>query len=340
MESRLYREIAEQPEALRHVLVESERPVRDLVAAARRRDVRYIVLAARGTSDNAAAYAKYLLELKCGLPVALAAPSIHTLYDGQLDYRSALVIGVSQSGAGEDITEVVAAARRAGALTVAITNTAGSPLARAAERVLLCHAGIEESVAATKTYTTTLAIFARIAAAWAEDTEFEDHLSRIPEAAARALTGEAAVAELARTLWHAERLLTIARGPHLSTALEAALKIAETTYTPTQAFSAADLLHGPIAAVSSGTPCLLFLPRGRTAAGSAELQEKLAARGARILRGSPDTDAALPLVDPGDEWLSPLVDILPAQLLAYHLCCARGLDPDRPRGLTKVTITR
>jgi glucosamine--fructose-6-phosphate aminotransferase (isomerizing) len=150
------------------------------------------------------------------------------------------------------------------------------------------------------------------------------------------------VSQLAQTLLHAERVLTVARGLHLATAVEASLKIAETTYTTTQAFSSADLLHGPIASVAVQTPCLLFLPKGKTVPMMGEVAEKLAARGARVVRftsGDGDPDA-VPLTDTGTEFLAPLVDIIPAQLLAYHLTVARGLDPDNPRGLSKVTITR
>ena len=335
-------EIREQPAALARALTEGQSAVGDLAAAARARDVRYLVLAARGTSDNAATYAKYLFEIACGIPVALAAPSVQTLYDADVNYQGALVIGVSQSGAGEDICEVITRARRGGALTAALTNTADSRLAQSAEHTLLCHAGPESAVAATKTYTTTLAVFALLAAAWTESPVLRDGLARIVAAAAEALTGEQAIAELARTLIHAERMLTVARGLHFATALEAALKVAETSSVTTQAFSSADLLHGPIASVAPHTPCLLFTPRGRTAAAVHEVAERLAAKGARVLlfAGDDTPNAALRLPDPGTELLAPLVDIIPAQLLAYHLTLARGMDPDQPQGLTKITSTR
>ncbi len=334
----LHDEIFEQPEAFGRALAAGRAAAAALVAEARRRDVRYLVLAARGTSDNAATFAKYLLQITCGLPVALAAPSVHTLYEANVHYINALVIGVSQSGAGEDICQVVSDARAGGALTAAITNTADSRLAGEAEHVLLCHAGTEKSVAATKTYTTTLAAFAQLAALWSGNREIEAGLARIGETAARALANENAVEDLARTLVHAERILTVARGLNLCTAIEAALKIAETASVAAQPFSSADLLHGPIASVPPLTPCLLFAPRGRTAAGMNDLAAKLGEKHARVLLLGEGGD--LPLADPGTELLSPLVDILPAQLLAYHLTRFRGMDPDNPRGLTKVTITR
>lgn len=345
MSSVLHDEIFEQPAAIRRALTAGVDPVRALVAAIRRSDIRYIVLAARGTSDNAATYAKYLLQVVCGVPVALAAPSVHTLYDADVDYRGALVIGVSQSGAGEDINEVISRARKRGALTAAITNTGDSPLAGIAEHVLLCNAGVEKAVAATKTYTTTLALFALLVAEWSGNATLASGLTGIDDAAHQTLQNvEEPVRNLAQTLIHAERILTVARGLHLPTAIESALKIAETTYTTTQAFSSADLLHGPIASVAVRTPCLVYVPAGKTASMMGEVAEKLKNREARVLPFASETVAGqepvVRLTDTGTEMLAPLVDILPAQLLAYHLTVARGLDPDNPRGLTKVTITR
>lgn len=338
----LHDEIFEQPAAMRRALIGGREAATALVAEVKRRNIRYVVLAARGTSDNAATYAKYLLEITCGIPVALAAPSVHTLYEAEIDYTGGLVVGVSQSGAGEDVNEVVAQARKRGALTLAITNTETSPLADIAEHVLLCSAGVEKAVAATKTYTTTLALFALLACHWSGHAALRENLDRIEAVAEKALSLsiEDKVAALAMSLMHAERALTIARGIHLATAIEAALKIAETTYTATQSFSSADLLHGPIASVAVRTPCILFVPRGKAEAMMHEVAAKLAARGARVISIGAEDSATIPLAFPGTELLCPLVDIIPAQLLAYHLTVARGLDPDNPRGLTKITITR
>ena len=338
----LHDEIYEQPAALERALSGSREAVAALVAEIKKRDIRFVVLAARGTSDNAATYAKYLLQIACGVPVALAAPSVHTMYGATVDYGNCLVLGVSQSGRGEDINEVITQAQKSGALTAAITNTLDSPLAGVAEYVLYCHAGVEKAVAATKTYTTTLGIFASLAAEWSGNAELRAGLTGIAEAASGALKVEPAVADVARTLIHAERMVTVARGLHLCTAIEASLKIAETTLTTTQSFSSADLLHGPIASVAVRTPALCFIPGGKTAETMKGVANTLSERGARVLRFSPGTYGAdsIPLSDPGTEFLSPIVDIIPAQLLAYHLTVARGLDPDNPRGLTKVTITR
>jgi glucosamine--fructose-6-phosphate aminotransferase (isomerizing) len=292
MTSVLYSEIFEQPGAISRVLTESLPDVRALVQAVRSADVRYVALAARGTSDNAAIYAKYLLQILCGVPVLLTAPSVHTIYGATVNYRDALVVGVSQSGAGEDICEVVSAARKAGAVTAAITNTEDSKLAQTAEFLLPCRAGREYAVAATKTYTTTLAIFALIAAEWSGNADFASGLRHIPEIAESTLAvSEPVIPALARTLFHAEKMLTVARGPHFATAIEASLKIAETSGTTTQSFSSADLLHGPIASVAGRTPCLLFAPSGKSADGMVELADKLGERNARVIRLSPQTDA-------------------------------------------------
>jgi glucosamine--fructose-6-phosphate aminotransferase (isomerizing) len=337
----LLSEINEQPAALERALTGSKDAIAELVAAIKARDVRYVILAARGTSDHAATYAKYLLQLTVGIPCGLAAPSVHTLYEADVNYKDALVIGVSQSGAGDDINEVMTQARKSGALTAAITNTEGSKLSQIAEHVLFCHAGVEKAVAATKTYTTTLGIFAKLAARWAGNDELAETLGRVPDAMHKELLGlEGKAQTVAHSLTHAERILAIARGLHLCTAIESSLKIAETTHTTTQAFSSADLLHGPIASVPANTPCLLLLPDGKTKPMMLEVAAKLASRGARVLTLATDPDAALPLTNTGTELLAPLVDILPAQLLAYHLTVARGLDPDNPSGLTKVTVTR
>jgi glucosamine--fructose-6-phosphate aminotransferase (isomerizing) len=337
----LFQEIHEQPAAIERALTNGKAAVETLVEQARARNVRMVILAARGTSDNAATYAKYLWQITCGVPAGLAAPSVHTLYEARVDYRDALVVGISQSGAGEDVNEVVAQARKAGALTAAITNTPDSAIAGIAEHVLFCDAGPEKAVAATKTYTTTLTLVAQIAAAWSGNTDLAAALERIPDTAQRLLTALPGTVEpLASTLIHAQRLVAVARGLHLPTAVESSLKIAETSYTATQAFSSADLLHGPIASVPAQTPCLLFSPSGKTEQSMRELRTKLQSRGARVLWASPDSDAVLPLANPGTELLSPIVDILPAQLLAYHLTVARGYDPDNPAGLSKVTVTR
>ena len=337
----LFDEIHQQPRAIEHALTHNLLTAKALVSEIKRRDIRYVVLAARGTSDNAATYAKYLWQITGGLPCGLAAPSIHTLYGAKVNFRDALVVGISQSGAGEDINEVMAQAKQNGALTAAITNTAGSPLSNIADHVLMCEAGLERAVAATKTYTTTMTLVALVGALLSGDEKLLQDVLNLPglaEATLDMLSGR--VSSVASTLFHAERIVTVARGIHLCTAIEASLKIAETTGTATQAYSSADLLHGPIAAIGNRTPVFVFQPNGATYASLNAVIEKLIGRGARVIRLTSDHQADVPLIESATELLAPIVDIIPAQLLAYHLTVTRGLDPDHPSGLSKVTITR
>jgi glutamine---fructose-6-phosphate transaminase (isomerizing) len=262
-------EIAEQPEVVARLL-ERERPtLRALAAELRRRRPRYAVVAARGSSDNAARYAQHVLGRMLRLPVVLATPSLHTLYDAPPRFLDALVIGISQSGASPDVVSVVAEGARQGAMTVAITNDPSSPLAAAAAHVLDLGAGEERSVAATKTYTASLAAIAALAAEG--DGALSDDVVRLPGllAAQLALTGGAHAAVEAATDW--ERLTVVGRGAHYATAFEAALKVRELAGIVAEAYSPADLLHGPIATTGPGQPLLAIAPDGPTEGSMREL---------------------------------------------------------------------
>src|SRR5438132_251140 len=223
-------EIQEQPAALRRVLSSALDPVREVALEVQQRDVDVVILAARGTSDHAALYAQYLFQYLNGIPVALATPSIITLYGAQLRLQRALVIGVSQSGEGPDVVEVVAQARAAGALTVGVTNQEHSALAAAAHHTLFCAAGPERSVAATKTYTTTCAILAQLAAMLPGGEALHGPLDHLPELVAEALRGEATVGRLVERYVHVRDCVVLGRGFQYSTARETALKLAETCY--------------------------------------------------------------------------------------------------------------
>jgi glutamine---fructose-6-phosphate transaminase (isomerizing) len=349
-------EIFEQPDIVARLAADLA-PFRDTVAAARAAGARFVLYAARGTSDNAAVYGKYLATIHAGLPAGLAVPSSATVYDTPLDLRECLVVGISQSGATPDVAEYVAHARRAGAFTVAITNDDDSLLAGQADTVLATHAGRERAVAATKTFTSQLAVLALFWATWSDDRPLLDALrGEVPDAMRAALSLDAEAAEVARWLRFSERLLVAARGYNFATALEAALKFKETSYIAAMPYSAADLMHGPIAMVEPGYPALLFALPGPALAAMRVLEDDLRARGAepvviescgrpQAARSAGDTAATAPstrrLVLPRQvpEALSPLTAIVPAQLLAAHLAAARGLDPDKPRGLHKITRT-
>src|SRR5574337_100968 len=336
-------EIREQPGVLERVY-RSETPTAS--ALARRLRVRrpqVVVLAARGTSDNAAIYARYLIETHLGIPVSLAAPSVVTLYGARLRLRGTVVIGLSQSGQSPDIVQFVEEARAAGGLTVAVTNAPHSPLARAAHEVLFLHAGPEHSVAATKTYTAQLALLSLLVSHAAENRALVRAHERLPEAVAAALRTEPAVRPAAVLLRRRRECLVTSRGLNFATALEGALKLKESSRVIAEALSSADLLHGPIALVKRGFPVIVVAPPGRVLPHLTNLLRGLRRRHAQTIVLSaarqPLDEAALPVPLPpvGEETLTPHVYIVPLQLLAYHVARLRGLDPDRPPGLRKVT---
>lgn len=336
-------EIAEQPEVARRVLADRAAAV-DVAERLRRLRPPAVLLAGRGSSHNAALYGRYLLEVRWGVPVSIAAPSVYTLYESRPRVAGLCAIGISQSGRSPDVAEVVAAARAAGAFTVAITNDEASELATAADVTLPCLAGPERSVPASKTYFATLLRLAQLAEALQPSADLAGALQAVPGVIVEAL--EAARRQSGRL---AEALsappLVVGRGYQLATASEAALKITETSGLAAQPFSPADLLHGPIAAVVGDRPALLLEPEDRTLPGVRALAATLRRRGARLLhvaeqpvaeRGEPE----LVLPRAPHETLSPLTFAPAAQLLALALALARGLDPDRPAGLSKVTVTR
>jgi glucosamine--fructose-6-phosphate aminotransferase (isomerizing) len=333
-------EIAEQPEVIARLL-ERERPaLQALAAELRRRRPRYAVVAARGSSDNAARYAQHVLGRMLQLPVVLATPSLHTLYHAPPRFVDAIVIGISQSGASPDVVSVVAEGAWQGAMTVAITNDPTSPLAGAAGHVVDLGAGDERSVAATKTYTASLAAIAALAAA--DDTALSDDLARLPALMAAQLerTGAVEAAVAAAAGW--ERLTVVGRGAHYATAFEAALKLRELAGIVAEAYSPADLLHGPIATTGPGQPLLAIAPAGPTEGSLRELVATARERGAGVAAIGHDAalgDPFLELVDV-PEWLGPAVAIVPAQLLAVGLSERRGVDVDTPFGLSKITMTR
>ena len=333
-------EIAQQPDVVARLLDRERIALDALAAEVRRRAPRYAVLAARGTSDNAARYAQHVLGRILRLPVVLATPSLHTLYEAPPRYPDAVVIGISQSGASPDIVSVVAEGTKQGALTAAITNAPSSPLAGAAQHVIDLGAGEERSVAATKTYTASVAAIAALVASG--DAALTADVERLPEALAAQLelTGDAAAAVRAAADW--DRLTVVGRGAHYATAFEAALKIRELAGIVAEPYSPADLLHGPIAAVGPRQPLLAIAPAGPTEESMREVVAAARERGARVAAIGHDRalgDPCLELVDI-PEWLGPVVAIVPAQLLAVGLAEERGVDVDAPFGLSKITLTR
>jgi glucosamine--fructose-6-phosphate aminotransferase (isomerizing) len=339
------REIREQPAVLGRLLGRRSE-VEEAARAILDRSPRFALLAARGSSDNAARYAVYLLGARNRLPVALAAPALHTLYASPPRLDGAVVIGISQSGQSPDVRAVLEDARGQGALTLAIGNDASAPLARAADRFLAIDAGEERSVAASKTYTGQLALLAMLSAALAGDEAAWQELAAVPAAVEAALAAAEPARRGAAQLAGASRMAVLGRGFNHSTAHEIALKLAETCYVAAEPYSWADFLHGPIAMVEPGFPVVMVAPSGRASQDAPDIARRLRERGAALIvlsdRGDLVAEAALGLpLPPGvPEWLSPISSVVAGQLLALSLAQARGLDPDHPRGLRKVTLTR
>lgn len=343
-------EIREQPAALERTLARGLRTAAALARAVGQRRPRLVLLVARGTSDNAAQFARYLVEITTGIPVSLAAPSIFTLYHARVDLRGALAVAISQSGESTDTNLVLERARRSGALTLGITNEPRSRLARIAEHVLLVRAGRERSIAATKTYTGQLMMCYLLAQALGARIRTDD-LRRIPDHAARALALEPEIAGLTGRYRFMERAVVIGRGLNYANALEFALKLMETCYVPAERFSSADFLHGPIAMMERAFPVFLFAPPGPTWPGTRDVIERLRALSAEMLvitdrghRASLKSGAiAIPVAAPGAkkprELFTPIPYIVPAQIFAAHLAAQKGINPDRPRALEKITRT-
>jgi glucosamine--fructose-6-phosphate aminotransferase (isomerizing) len=302
-----------------------------------------VLLAARGSSDHAALYAKYLTEVLLQLPAGLVSPSTTTLYGAKPDLRDVLLVTVSQSGGSPDLLEVTESARAQGALTVAVTNTSGSPLNGAAELSVDVGAGVETAVAATKTYSATLlALYLLVDAIRGGKGE---HAAQLGDLAQSTLDGTGdAVAEAVRRYRFVDRVLTTGRGFSLPTALEAALKLAETSYLGARAYSGADLLHGPVAAVDAETAVLAVTSVGKGGEALHDVVDAVHGRGADVLAVGSAADkvsAALRIAVPETaEEVAPMLEILPIQRLTHGLALARGGDPDAPRGLLKVTRTR
>lgn len=334
-------EVAEQPAVWRRLL-EAREPIERAGATLADRRPRFVSLVARGTSDHAALYAKYLVEIVLGLPAGLASPSTMTAYGARPDLRDVLVIGVSQSGGSPDLVQTMRVAREQGALTLAVTNAPESPLAKAAETHLDVLAGPERAVAATKSYTAQLlTLFLLVDAMAGGDGAAARDLPAWGEAL---LEQDAGLAGAAVRYRFAERLVVTGRGYSHATAREAALKLMETSYISAQAFSGADLLHGPMAMVDAQVPVLAVMAEG--VGGEAmqpvmprlrELRADVFCVGSAAAVAECAAGIALPAGVP--EPVSPVLEILPFQMLARHLAVARGGDPDAPRGLRKVTET-
>ncbi|PTH87683.1 glucosamine-6-phosphate deaminase [Streptomyces sp. A244] len=338
------REMAEQPAVLRRILSEGAPAIQDIARRIAARAPRFVLLTARGTSDNAALYAKYLLEIRLGLPCGLTSMSTTTAYGARPDLTDVLVVTVSQSGGSPDLVASTRAAREAGAITLAVTNNPDSPLAGVSEYHIDIMAGPEKALPATKTYTASLlALYLFVEGLRGGDGAPAQVL---PPLAEQLLARQDEVRTLAARYRFAERMVITSRGYGYPTAKEAALKLMETSYIPALSYSGADLLHGPLAMVDNVSPVIAVVTDGKGGEALQPVLDRLRGRGADLVVIGPrhqveqaSAGFVLPTDDVAEE-VQPVLEIIPLQLLAYEVTVARGQDPDAPRALAKVTETR
>ncbi|MGI9056878.1 MAG: SIS domain-containing protein [Pyrinomonadaceae bacterium] len=335
-------EIFEQPFVLEKTIKNESGKITDIGKVLHSKDIDLIVIAARGSSDNASLFGRYLLEITTGIPVSLSAPSVYTLYDAKINLSRALVIGVSQSGEGVDINQVLEKAKKSGAFTLGITNEENSSMAQIADETLLIHAGREKSVAATKTYTGQMPHFYLLAEALSEK---KLSIEKIPNYVSESLKHLEEIENIVQRYLFMENCVVVGRGLNYGNSYELALKLMETCYVVAERFSSADFFHGPLAIVERRFPVILFAPQGVTNKSNLDLLERLKELHADSFSITNDPNIAehssinLKLSDEIDEFLSPIPFIIPAQMFAALLAEAKGINPDEPRSLSKVTKT-
>jgi glutamine---fructose-6-phosphate transaminase (isomerizing) len=344
-QTNIFKEIYEQPQVLRQLLKAERTTIQELAAIIRDGNIHHIVIAARGTSDNAGRFAQYVLGAQNEILVSLATPSLYSIYRKPPSFGNALVLGISQSGQSPDIVSVLAEAKRQGNPTAVFTNSPQSDIAKYSDVIVNVQAGREKAVAATKSYTAELMAAAMLSAALSDDAGSRDALKQIPDAVSAALEQESHIAALAARYRYMRHCVVLGRGYNYATAFEIALKMKELTYTLADPYSSADFLHGPLALIEPGFPALVVAPSGQMLSKMWELIQALRDRQAEVVVISDDDETLemggiqLRLPQPVPEWLSPIPAIIPGQLLAMHLTWIKKLDPDNPRGLLKVTET-
>ncbi|MEG1711081.1 MAG: SIS domain-containing protein [Clostridia bacterium] len=341
--TKLRDEILQQPKTIQACIKENAVKSKVLADYVNGLDINYIVTAARGTSDNACNYFKYICESLCSIPVTSAAPSTITIYGGAIKYKNAVVIGVSQSGKAADALEVMNCANLQGCMTVALTNYKDSPMARAAKMHLYLNVGEEFAIAATKTYTAQIAALAQIAAYIARNDAVLVALQEVGSLVQKVIDNENVIINAAKRYKDVEHCYVLGRGVNFASAQEIAIKLMETTYIKAHAFPISDFKHGPIASVDSKSHIILLCPQDSTHNDSLQMLELLKKSGADITVLTDNNNVKancvikLPTVN---EWLSPLVYVTAMQLFVNSISEDRGIDAQALRGLKKVTITK
>jgi len=344
--SSLEQEIYQQPQVLQQLLISERAIIQQLATELQKRQISQIVIAARGSSDNAARYAQYLLGSVNGFLVTLATPSLYSIYQQTPQLKNTLVLGISQSGQSPDLVAVLAEAGRQGVLTAAITNFSDSPLAQQADYVINLNAGVEKSIAATKTYTSELLALAILSTELSQNPSLLTTIDTVPNLVEKTLTFNPNINQLVERYRYMKHCVVLGRGYNYATAFELALKLKELTYTIVEPYSSADFWHGPLAIIEPGFPVFVIAPSGKVLPELQELMQTLKQRGAELLIISDQQKilelAQTPLILPPDipEWISPLIAIIPGQLFALNLALTRNYNVDQPRGLQKVTETR
>jgi glutamine---fructose-6-phosphate transaminase (isomerizing) len=342
----MQKEILEQPEALTKCLEYNSSVITEIVKKIDTRKIRSVVIAARGTSDHAGIYGKYIIESTIGLPVAMAAPSVFTVYKKDMDLSDSLVIGLSQSGKAADVLEVIKGANSCGAISVTITNDIESPLAKEANYHLYCNSGVEKSVAATKTFITEMYLLAQLVAEWTGDNSIKNELSEIPGNISKIFDGLDYITEKVERYRFMNECFVLARGVNYSIAMESALKIQETSYVRAKAYATSDFHHGPFAMIQKDMPVIVYAPNGPSLKDTTEMILKLKGSEAEIIVISNNSEVleqgntSFTIPDTSNDMISPFYNIIIAQLFACRLSLVKGLNPDSPRGLSKVTITK
>ncbi len=342
----MWNEILEQPEVLQRCVNSNEKTILNIVKDIKSRNINSIVIAARGTSDHAGIYAKYIIESLIGIPVSLAAPSIFTIYGKKMKLNNSLVIGLSQSGKAADVLEVIKSANESNALTLTITNDTESPLAKQAQYHLFCDAGIEKSVAATKTFTSEMMLAAQLVAQWSGDEQFKNQLAQVPANLSKIFQQENNITHKVQRYRFISECFVLSRGINYPIALESALKIQETSYVRARAYATSDFHHGPFAMIDKDMLAIIYAPNGPSHKDEIEMISKIKGSGAEVLivsnnkelLESEDFTFEIPQTD--NDMISPFYNVVIAQMFACKLSLCRGLNPDSPRGLNKITITK
>jgi len=338
----MYKEIHQQPDVLRETYKYNKDLLERIKKEISEKDIKTIIFAARGSSDNSGVYFKYLCEIYLNIPVSFGAPSIFTVYNSEVDYSNALIIGVSQSGQAQDVLSVMNNAKKYNATTIAITNFPNSPVAQAGDFHLFINAGEEKSVAATKTFTAQMYLLGLLVSSLTSSDELLQQLQNVPTEVERVFENTENIKSIAQSYKSIENAFVLGRGYHYSIAKEFALKLQETTYIKAIPFAISDFYHGPFALTDNESNFIIFAPADETSKDSKEIIEAVNDKESNVIIFSDRSDLIsdktimLPHVS---SIVMPYVSIVSAQLFAMYAAISKDLNPDKPRGLKKVTIT-